>query len=736
MALTLRRRVSQHRTQTLVAAETLEEICLLSAAPWQADIDYEAWRSITFDTDRVESLSFSTDTQQVASATGGVSGNNATAGDLIGSGAVAQTFGYTGTGYTIAVLDTGIDYTHPDLASSYIGGWDFVDNDADPMDPNGHGTHVSGIIASDSATYGGIAPDVNIISLRVLDASGSGSFGDVEDALQWVVDNQEQFNIVAVNMSLGAGNFSFNPYYFMEDELAALESQGVFIAASSGNSFYSENSSQGLGYPAISSSTVSVGAVWSDNFGSVSWGNGGRDYSTAADRITSFTQRNASLDILAPGAFLQSTYLNNSYASMAGTSMAAPVVAAAAALIHQALDANGQGDLANQDYILSLMQSTGVTVIDGDDENDNVVNTGLSFKRLDVMAAISSIVAAAPSQFDQAAAEAFVESLYQDVLGRSADSTGLATWTAMLASGSGRSDVVEALWNSAEHRAGQVTDYFNTFLNRGPSNNERNVWVGLMQAGIEESLAMRVFVSSPEFSQLHASNSDFVNALYSKVLGRSADSGGQQFWVNTLSNGASRFDVVQSFFSSTERMVGDIETAYQENLNREVEAAGRQFWLNELRSNAASLRSMTTSMLRSDEYYANTQSASSTGSPQSTAIAAGSIASATSIPDVSGIWLSPMQADSLFGDTQETPGLLDTAPLGISDIAPAADELTMAQLHLADSVYSVAKNDDRWDDLAEDEILSRHSIQQSQGAVDDVYSVDGLPDLNDDGLAS
>src|SRR5262249_20967148 len=105
----------------------------------------------------------------------------------------------------------------------------------------------------------------------------------------------------------------------------------------------------------------------------------------------SFSQRSSGLDIMAPGAILTSTFLHGGFQSMAGTSMASPVVAGAAVLLHQALDATGQSALANEDYILARMQATGVNVIDGDDENDNVVNTGLTFKRLDVYAALNSI---------------------------------------------------------------------------------------------------------------------------------------------------------------------------------------------------------------------------------------------------------------------------------------------------------------------------------------------------------
>jgi hypothetical protein len=97
---------------------------------------------------------------------------------------------------------------------------------------------------------------------------------------------------------------------------------------------------------------------------------------------------------MAPGALITSTYLNNQFQSMAGTSMATPVVAGAAVLLHQALDSMGQSANAYQDYMLGVFKSTGKTVVDGDDENDNVTNTGLSFKRLDLAAALSSLQAA------------------------------------------------------------------------------------------------------------------------------------------------------------------------------------------------------------------------------------------------------------------------------------------------------------------------------------------------------
>jgi subtilisin family serine protease len=316
-------------------------------------------------------------------------------GSLIGLPSVFTNTPYRGNGYAVAFIDTGIDYKNANLGGGFgpgyrvVAGWDFANNDADPLDDNGHGTHVAGIVGSSHATYSGVAPNVNLIALKVLDKRGGGTFGNVESALQWVAANRARYNIVAVNLSLGTGNYTANPFTFMDDEFTALKNGGVFISVAAGNSFYAYNSAVGLDYPAISPLVVSVGAVWAGNFGTVAWANGARDNSTAADRIASFSQRGPALSIMSPGAIITSTYLNNTLKGMSGTSMASPVIAGAAVLIHQAMDALKLP--ANQDTILSVLKKTGVNVKDGDDENDNVVNTGLTFKRLDLNTALKSL---------------------------------------------------------------------------------------------------------------------------------------------------------------------------------------------------------------------------------------------------------------------------------------------------------------------------------------------------------
>ncbi len=325
--------------------------------------------------------------------------NASSFGASIGLDSSQTQFSYRGSGYTVAILDTGVDYNHPDLGGGWgkrvVAGYDFVNNDTNPMDDNGHGTHIAGIIGSSSTTYSGVAPQVNFVALKVLDSTANGSWANIELGLQWVMQNRAKYNIVAVNLSLGSGNYTSVPITMLEDEFLNLKTQGMFISVASGNNFYRYNSVQGLNFPAISNHVVSVGAVWTGSFGSATFSTGAQDYSTGVDRIVSMTQRSPGLSILAPGAWITSTAIGTGYRAMAGTSMAAAVVSGSAVLVHEALDKTGQSSKATETGILNILRNTGKILYDGDDENDNVTNTGLSFRRVDLKAALTSVVGTA-----------------------------------------------------------------------------------------------------------------------------------------------------------------------------------------------------------------------------------------------------------------------------------------------------------------------------------------------------
>ncbi|MDA1055178.1 MAG: S8 family serine peptidase, partial [Planctomycetota bacterium] len=320
--------------------------------------------------------------------------------------------GINGRGYSVVVLDSGIDLDHPffgpdadgdNQADRIIYQYDFANNDNDASDNDGHGSHVSSIIASSDDTYGGIAPAANIIHLKVFTDSGEGSFAYTEAALQWVVANAAAYNVVSVNMSLGdvnlatglGGNyFTSRKLFGIDDELEALATMGILPVAAAGNDFFGLNSVPGVAYPAADPNAIAVGAVWNGNYGPFITSSA-KDFTTGADRITSFSQRHDLLtDIFAPGAFVTGANDTGGTLSTLGTSQATPQIAGIAVLAQQLAERELGRRLTFQEFV-GLLRSTAVTINDGDDEDDNVTNTGLDFPRVDMFALGEAILAMA-----------------------------------------------------------------------------------------------------------------------------------------------------------------------------------------------------------------------------------------------------------------------------------------------------------------------------------------------------
>ena len=311
-----------------------------------------------------------------------------------------QFAGIDGSGFTVAVIDTGLDTRHPLITPNYITGYDFVDDDENPFDFNGHGTHVSGTVAAADETIG-VAHDAGIISLRALDRNGGGDFADVENALEWVLKHREKYNITAVNMSLGMGFFNeelerdndplLNQLVRIQSDIHRLEAAGVTVVSAAGNSYRADPDQGNLAFPAISS-TLAVGAVWQDNsLSSAAWGDGSIDYTTGADRVTSFSQR---LDlenmIFAPGALINSTVLGRRIGESAGTSQAAPHIAGMVALLQEAAVQFGDRQLTPTE-VSEILRTTGDLIFDGDDEDDNQPNSHALYVRANIYNAVSEV---------------------------------------------------------------------------------------------------------------------------------------------------------------------------------------------------------------------------------------------------------------------------------------------------------------------------------------------------------
>jgi len=209
-----------------------------------------------------------------------------------------------GTGKTAWIIDSGIDFDHPDLNVDVARSKSFLSGNTSADDENGHGTHVAGIIGAKNNNFGvlGVASGANLVSLRVLDKDGNGTLSSIVQALAYVNTNGKAGDVV--NMSIGEDKVSD----ILDQQVQATASRGIFISIAAGNDaksadLYSPGRANG-------NNIYTVSAVDSlDNFASFS--NFGNDV----------------VDYAAPCVRILSTYKDGQYAKMSGTSMAAPHVA-------------------------------------------------------------------------------------------------------------------------------------------------------------------------------------------------------------------------------------------------------------------------------------------------------------------------------------------------------------------------------------------------------------------------
>lgn len=220
--------------------------------------------------------------------------------------------GVTGDGVKVAVVDTGIDYTHPDLDGNYAGGTNIINSLKSPMDDNGHGTHVAGIIAAERGNnlgVVGVAPKASLYAVKVLDRTGSGYVSDIIAGLNWCVSH----GIHIANMSLGTTVDVQSLHNACDNAWAA----GVILVAAAGND------SGAVNYPAAYESVIAVSAV------------------DSTDNLAYFSSRGPQVDFAAPGVNILSTYKGGGTKTLSGTSMAAPHVAGTMALAVQRVLASG-----------------------------------------------------------------------------------------------------------------------------------------------------------------------------------------------------------------------------------------------------------------------------------------------------------------------------------------------------------------------------------------------------------
>ncbi|MGA8943329.1 MAG: S8 family peptidase [Thermoactinomyces sp.] len=205
----------------------------------------------------------------------------------------------------IAIVDTGVQANHPDLSGKVIQGYDFVDDDGVAQDGNGHGTHCAGIAAAvtnNGTGIAGMAPNARIMAVRVLNNQGSGTMADVADGILYAARNGAD----VISLSLG-GSYGSSA---LQNAVQQAWNSGAVVVAAAGNSGLSLPS-----YPAYYSQAIAVAST------------------TSNDTISYFSNYGSWVDVAAPGSDIYSTYINSSYQTLSGTSMATPHVAGLAALI-------------------------------------------------------------------------------------------------------------------------------------------------------------------------------------------------------------------------------------------------------------------------------------------------------------------------------------------------------------------------------------------------------------------
>lgn len=272
--------------------------------------------------------------------------------ERIGSG-TAHANNIFGYGTRVAVLDTGIDYAHQELADTYYGGWDFVFDDNDPYDDswNSHGTHVAGIIAAAADGNGvvGVSPGAELYAVKVLDGGGFGFLSWIIKGLEWAVDS----GMDVVNISIGGPHSEA-----LEEACDAAYNAGLLLVAAAGNGTE-------VSYPAAYGSVIAV--TGTDREDQQGW----------------FAPYGTQIELSAPGVTIRSTSAGNGYAELSGTSQAAPHVSGLAALIIGAgtYDLNGDGNVDNRDVRLQMQMSANDL---GETGRDDLYGFGL----VDVAAAL------------------------------------------------------------------------------------------------------------------------------------------------------------------------------------------------------------------------------------------------------------------------------------------------------------------------------------------------------------
>ena len=511
----------------------------------------------------------------------------------------------------VAVVDTGIDLNNPDFAgkiwtnpgndaaggySNDTHGWNFINNTNNVQDNDGHGTHVSAIIAAQgNNSFGviGVAPAVQIMPLKFLDANGNGTLDDAVAAIYFAVNHGAK----VINASWGGVDYS-GP---LDDAIAYANAHNVVFVTAAGND--GTNNDYVPSYPASfrQPNELSVAAVDQDG------------------NLASFSNFGAgTVDLAAPGVDIVSDVPRSVDPSrlqtLSGTSMSAAYVSGVAALVA------GLNPNLTAAQIVQRIDSTakplptlaGRTISGGMvDAYNAVMGSVLKAQGAPPAAGIPTLIPGTASvpqvhgsilasdeyfAVNGGTATGFITGLYQNVLGRAPDSASLEQWVAAYNSGTmTRYQIAEAFLTSTEGRLAEVARWFQDDLGRPASLDALKAdpgiaaWANLLLQGVGDETVQAEIMSSLEYLDDHgASPPTVVQGYYLDLTDRAGDPAGQAFWANLLWQGMAPFNVLRIFQGSAEADDTLVATWFVQDLGRTASIAllksdpGIQAWASEL----------------------------------------------------------------------------------------------------------------------------------------------------------
>lgn len=215
----------------------------------------------------------------------------------------------------------------------------------------------------------------------------------------------------------------------------------------------------------------------------------------------------------------------------------------------------------------------------------------------------SSAVVLVAQNESRSLAGRYVWHVYEDLFGRSVDSSGLATWVGLLSAGTARSAVATSITSSDEYRSGLITTSYATYLDRSPDAAGLAFWLSLMQAGLTiDKLEGGILASDESYAVAGGTAAGWVRSLYQQVLGRSAASSEVAFWTARMAAGSSRAEVASGFLLSTEHLTSIVDGYYVSLLGRHIDSAGQATWVSQLQSGVR-LENVVGDIIASEEYY-------------------------------------------------------------------------------------------------------------------------------------